>query len=215
MKSLGDRGSFKPDPRFPIGRIVTERGPVHIADLRESLADQSRIRASVSLAELGGARSLLVVPLLKEGRVVGGISIYRPEVRPFTQKQIDLVTTFADQAVIAIENVRLFKELRARNAEITESLEQQTATAEILRVISSSPTNVQPVLDAVAEYATRFCDAGDAGVNLIDGTAFRLAAHFGTIPAITHDEAIPINRGTVVGRAILERRSVHVPIFSR
>ena len=108
------------------------------------------------------------VPLMREDSVIGVISIRRLEVHPFSEKQIELVKTFADQAVIAIENVRLFKELQARNAEINEALKQQTATAEILRVISSSPTDIQPVLNAVAENATRVCEAADAGVMLID-----------------------------------------------
>jgi GAF domain-containing protein len=190
------------------GRAMVDRKTVQIEDLLEPTV---RAEFREADATVGGYRTFLAAPLLREDTAVGAIVMRREEVSPFTDKQIALLETFADQAVIAIENVRLFKELQARNAEVTEALEQQTATAEILRVISSSPTNVQPVLDAVAEYATRVCDAGDAGVNLIDGTAFRLVAHYGTIPAVTRDESIPLNRGTVVGRAILERRPVHVP----
>jgi GAF domain-containing protein len=123
-----------------------------------------------------GARSLVAVPMLKEGRVVGGINIYRPEVRPFSQNQIDLVSTFANQAVIAIENVRLFKELQTRNAEVTEALEQQTATAEILQVISSSPTDLQAVFDAILDKATQLCDSNLGVLGLYDGENYQCIA---------------------------------------
>ena len=125
---------------------------MHIPDV---LADPELVAYRSEPYRQEGMRSVLAVPLLKETSLIGAIAIYRKEVRPFTEKQIDLVTTFADQAVIAIENVRLFQEL-------TEALEQQTATSEILGVIASSPTDIQPVLDIVAENAARLCDASDA-----------------------------------------------------
>src|SRR2546426_11677759 len=115
--------------------------------------------------------------MLREGAVVGVIVMRRREVEPYSDKQIELVTTFADQAVIAIENVRLFKELEARNRDLTEALDQQTATSEILRVISSSPTEVQPVFEAIAKNAARLCEALDAVVFLVDGDVLRPIAH--------------------------------------
>src|SRR4030065_2964612 len=122
---------------------------------------------------------MVAVRLLREGVAIGTITIWRNFVEPFTERQMELVKTFADQAVIAIENVRLFKELQERNRDLTEALEQQTATSEILRVIAGSPTDLQPVLDAVAESAARLCDANDSLIRLIDGNSLRLGASCG------------------------------------
>jgi two-component system, NtrC family, sensor kinase len=192
---------------LPSGRAILDRQTTQEADLSR-LVDELPHLADVT--QIAGVRTTLATPLLREGVSVGVLQVYRTEVRPFTDKQIALLQTFADQAVIAIENVRLFKELEATNRTISEALDQQTATAEILRVISSSPTDVQPVLDAVAENATRVCEAGDGAVLLIRDGAFRIAAHYGTI-SMPYDEAIPIVRGTVAGRAVLESGPVHVP----
>src|SRR5262249_43156572 len=146
-----------------------------------------------------GYRTSLAVPLLRESAEIGAISIRRTEVRPFTERQVALLQTFADQAVIAIENVRLFTELQEKNtaltqahAQVSESLEQQTATAEILKVISSSPTDVQPVLDTVAMSAARLCEAYDAGVWLRDDDTLVVTAHHGPIPS--PPQRIPIGR---------------------
>src|SRR5262249_54998605 len=127
-------------------------------------------------------RTALGVPLLREGTPIGVIILQRSTVRPFTDKQIELVETFADQAVIAIENVRLFDEVQARTRELSEALEQQTATSEVLGVIAASPTNIQPVLQAVAESACRLCEAYDSVIHLCEGERLHLRAHHGPIP---------------------------------
>ena len=152
------------------------------------------------LGAAGTARTFLGVPLRQQGELIGSLTARRTEVRPFTPAQIKLLETFADQAVIAIENVRLFNELK-------ESLEQQTATSEILGVIASSPTDIQPVLDVVAENAARLCEATDAQIRLVDGTGIRLVASFGTLAA---PESRPITATSISGRAILSRETVHV-----
>jgi GAF domain-containing protein len=165
--------------------------------------------SSVPLARALGYRSILAIPMLRHGKPIGAIAVSRTESGPFSESEIELLKTFADQAVIAIENVRLFMELEARNRDLTEALEQQTATAEILRVISTSPTNLQPVLDTVVASAARFCGAYDANLLRIDDERLRLAAHHGPIP-IAADFSIPLVRGTVAGRSVLEGRAVQI-----
>jgi GAF domain-containing protein len=173
-----EQNPMRPGRKTAVGRVALERRVVHIHDI---MADPEYEFPEGQ--QLGRYRTLLGVPLLREGVLLGIIGMWREEVRPFTDKQIELVTTFADQAVIAIENVRLLQELQNRNRDLTEALEQQTATSEILRVISSSPTDVQPVLDAVVENAARLCEASDAQLLRIDGDVLRLAAAYGELPA--------------------------------
>jgi GAF domain-containing protein/anti-sigma regulatory factor (Ser/Thr protein kinase) len=193
------------ESRFPIdresvpGRAVVEKSTVHIRDIREVEAE---LPVSAQLASRTGVRTLLAAPLLREGVAVGAIAIVRAELKPYSDKQIALLKTFADQAVIAIENVRLFQQLR-------ESLEQQTATSKILGVIASSPTDIQPVLDVVGENAARVCDANDAMIRLVEGNMLRRVARHGPIPGSVASE-IPIDRGSVNGRAVADCKTIHV-----
>jgi signal transduction histidine kinase/putative methionine-R-sulfoxide reductase with GAF domain len=168
-----------------------------------------------ALRDAIGLRSLLSVPMIRDGSPIGAITVQRwATPRAFTDKQVALLQTFADQAVIAIENVRLFKELEARNHDLTEALEQQTATSEILQVISQSPTDVQPVFDAIAREAMRLCSASYGVVGRYDGQLLHLAAHAHVLPegveAMERLFPTPPSRATTSSRAILERAVVHV-----
>src|SRR5690242_2956644 len=183
-------------------RWMREHGTLHIPDVR---AQDDFPRLGV----LGGWRTLLVVPLFQQSTLMGALYARRNDVRPFTPAQIKLLETFADQAVIAIENVRLFKELQTRNRDLTEALEQQTATGEVLRVISSSPTDLQPVLDAVAENAARLCGAADANIFQVQDGSLVLVTTRGEIPSPpTRKRAI--DRGSVPGRSVADRRTIHI-----
>lgn len=158
---------------------------------------------------LGGFRTLLGVPLMRDGAVTGVFVLARSSVSPFSTREIELVQTFSDQAVIAIENVRLFEEVESRNRDLAESLEQQMATGAILQVIAGSPTDIQPVLDAVAESAARLCDAYDATIYLLRSDRLAVGAHHGPIPI--DGAGLPVARDVVTGRAVLDRVPVHVP----
>ncbi|OLB68808.1 MAG: hypothetical protein AUI16_30785 [Alphaproteobacteria bacterium 13_2_20CM_2_64_7] len=199
---------IRPGSPSALGRMMRTKQAIHIADIRAEAAYAQRDPLRVAAVELAGARTGLVVPMLKENRLVGAIGIYRQEVRPFTDKQIELVNNFARQAVIAIENTRLLNELRQRTNDLTESLEQQTASGEILSVISGSPTVVQPVLDVIVRTAVTLCASYDAVILLRDGDDLRIAAHHG--PMRIDFERIPLGRDTVSGRTVLDGMPVHV-----
>ena len=174
---------FRPHPQGQMAAAIRTKQAAQDADVRTTAAYLERIPYTIELAELGGARTLVVVPMLREDEVIGAITIYRQEVRPFTDKQIELLSNFAKQAVIAIENTRLLKELRLRTDDLSELLEQQTATSEALQVISSSPGELEPVFQATLANATRLCRASYGVIWLRDGDAFRSAAIYGPLPA--------------------------------
>ena len=174
---------FRAGPATSYGRVAATKQVIHIADISAEQAYTDRDPLRVAGVELLGARTLLVVPMLKEGRLIGAIGIYRLEVRPFTDKQIELVSNFAKQAVIAIENARLLNELRQRTSDLSESLEQQTATSKVLEVISSSPGDLKPVFEAILENAVRLCGAKFGNLYLCEGNGFRDAAEVGAPPA--------------------------------
>jgi two-component system NtrC family sensor kinase len=170
--------NFRPHSETPLARVARTKVTVHSADIRTEKAYLDRDPLAVATVEVAGIRTLLCVPMLKEQELLGMIVIYRREVRPFTDKQIALVENFAAQAVIAIENARLLNELR-------QSLEQQTATSEVLRVISSSPGDLKPVFQAMLENATRICEAKFGVLHRFDGETFHFAAEVGSPPALT------------------------------
>ena len=196
-----------PHPTDALARVVRTKRLQHVADIRTEEAYVEGDPSVVGLADVAGARTVLVVPMLKEDELIGVLAIYRKEVRPFTDKQIELVSNFAKQAVIAIENTRLLNELR-------ESLQQQTATSEVLGVISSSPGELQAVFDTMLERATRICEAKFGALYLCDGDTFRLAATDGVPPTLAEDlrragpRRPPPN--TSLGRLARTKQTAHI-----
>ncbi len=201
--SFGTRQTAETRPvnrEIVAGRAVIDHETVHVHDIR---AAQDQGFPGSKEFGFNESRTLLAVPLVREGVSIGTILIRRFQVRPFSDGQIALLKTFADQAVIAIENVRLFQELK-------ESLEQQTATSEILGVIASSPTDIQPVLDTIAENAARLCDATDAQIGRVQGDFVQQWASHGTQPGPERGEKRRITRGYVGSRAIIDRQTIHI-----
>src|SRR5438034_5889793 len=193
----------------PSGRAMFDKETLHVHDIMspDSLAEFPESFRS------GGVRTVLVTPLRREGLVIGAIHIRRTDVRPFMQKQIALLKTFADQAVIAIENVRLFKELQERNRDLTEALEQQTATGEVLRVIASSPTEIQPVLDTLLANAVKLSGATKGHVRQVDGEFYRVVAHYGETGdrvSFLRANPLPASPNTPIARALVERSPIHI-----
>jgi GAF domain-containing protein len=198
--------SFRPHPESGLAHVARTKQVAHINDIRAEPPYLEGNPIVVALADFAGARTLVIVPMLKENELIGTIGIYRQQIQPFTDKQIELLGNFAAQAVIAIENTRLLNELR-------ESLQQQTATADVLKVISRSTFELQPVFDSMAESAVRLCEAERAYIFRFDGEVLRAAASFNAGPEHqdqVYRNPIPLGRHSISARAGLERRTVQV-----
>jgi GAF domain-containing protein len=188
-----------------MGRAVLDRRTIHVADMQAEAEEYPESRARNV-----GFRTILAVPLVGTSEVTGAIGIRRTEAKLFSDKQIALLETFANQAVIAIENARLFDEVQARTREVTEALEYQTATSDVLSVISRSKFDLQPVLDTIARVASQLCVAEDVVIHLREQSDLRVVAHYGSIPVQLNLKR-PIERGWVSGRTVVDRKPIHVP----
>jgi two-component system, NtrC family, sensor kinase len=205
------RGPQRPSAQTALGRIAQTRQTVHIADVTKEPAYIEGEPIFVAAVNLGQFRTILNVPMLKDSELIGAIAIYHKEVAQFTDKQIDLLTSFASQAVIAIENTRLLGELR-------ESLQRQTATADVLKVISRSTFNLKSVLGTLTESAAQLCQADKGAIFEKDGDLYRLAAHYGMSSEeeaqaehYTQEQPLQPGRGSLVGRVAMSGRAVHIP----
>jgi GAF domain-containing protein len=203
---------FRPSPAVPTARVFHTRNPVQIVDLKADEAYFARDPLAVASVEIGGIRSLIAIPVLKDKTIVGALTIYRREVRTFTEKHIQLVTNFATQAAVAIENARLLSELR-------ESLQEQTATSEVLQVISSSPGDLHPLFEAMLEKAVHICDATFGNIYRWDGNALHLVASHNTRPAFAEARSSSPHRPaeentdaqtSAPGRMVRTKSTLHV-----
>ncbi|MEH2488804.1 signal transduction histidine kinase [Bradyrhizobium sp. AZCC 2230] len=208
-------GPLVPGPDTGLGRLVASKKVIHIPDVMSGRLFAEREPLRIATVEILRARTLLAVPMLKDPELVGAIIIYRQEVRPFSHRQIELVTNFAAQAVIAIENTRLLKELRRRTDDLSESLQQQTATSEVLKVISRSAFDLQPVLDVIVETSRELCGCDASTIFLLRDRKFHVTAVSGALP--THLEFLRSNPasvdqpGSVLARVARQKRTLHYP----
>jgi GAF domain-containing protein len=220
-RKFWEQGPVRVSTKLALGRLPQTKEVIQITDMKADRAYGEGDPLRVATVDLGGAQTLLCVPMLKENQLVGAIVIYRQEVRPFTDKQVELVKNFASQAVIAIENTRLLNELRQRTDELSkrtddlsEALEQQTATSEVLSIISSSPGDLDPVFKAILENATRICEAKYGNLYLYaDGAVQTVASHSASAALAAERLRAPPFRpgpGTAVGRVIQTKAAVHI-----